>query len=279
MCWGTLHPCPVEVLVEAAARAGLDAVTVAPHQYVDLRERGWSAVAFRKLLRDVGVRVTVVDPLVRSLPGTPQTHEIEPDLAPFLAEEDVCFAVADELEAETLNLAHLRGRPVAEPALVEAVGRVSERAARDGRRVSLEFFPESAVPDLASARRIITATRASNAGVMFDVLHFCRGGGTASALENEDLIALAGMQLSDRIDSPPGAKYVPMSGRALPGRGTLPVVEVLARVLRGRPDLAVGIEVFDQAVHRLSAVEVACRAVAATCEVLEAAGAPPAVLR
>jgi 4-hydroxyphenylpyruvate dioxygenase len=207
------------------------------------------------------------------------THEIEPDLAPFLADEDVCFAVADELEAETLNLAHLRGRPIAEQALVEAVARVSERAARDGRRVSLEFFPESAVPDLETARRIVKATGASNVGVMFDVLHFCRGGGMASALTDDDLIALVGMQLSDRRDPLRGSEYVPMSGRALPGRGTLPVVEVLARVLGARPDLAVGIEVFDRALHRLPAVEVACRAVAATCDVLAAAGAPPAVLR
>jgi sugar phosphate isomerase/epimerase len=271
LCWATLLGFTVSDQLRAAADSGLDAITVAPHQYVEMRERGTSMRGVRRLMETLGTRVTVIEPVVRCLPGTPRPEDVEPPLRQLLWDEDVCFAAAEELGAEAVNLAHTRGQGTPEHRLVDAIGRVCERARANGMRVTLEFFPDSGVPDLPAAQRIARAVALPNFGIMFDVLHFWRTGGRPSDVPGLDLSMVTGLQIGDRAESAAQAAYVPMSGRPLPGEGDLPLPELFSPLLRQCPGVPVGIEVFSEALRALGPMEAARRAVAATRAVLDAA--------
>ena len=70
------------------------------------------------------------------------------------------------------------------------------------------------------------------------------------------------LQVSDRRYEQDSQPYVPMSGRYLPGDGELPLVEILRPVLDARPDLAVGIEVANDALTEMSPADAAAVAAA-----------------
>jgi sugar phosphate isomerase/epimerase len=127
-------------------------------------------------------------------------------------------------------------------------------------RLTLEFLPESAIPDLAHALRLTRAIGADNLAILFDVWHFARTGGTLEALQALPEDAIGGLQISDRIAPPPGSAYAPMSGRLLPGEGELPLTTWLPALLRRQRRLtAIGVEVFSDALRALPATEVARR--------------------
>ena len=162
LCWGTAIGTPLEPLIEAAGAAGLGAVTLTAGMYEASRAAGQSDAALRRLLAQHGVRVYAIDPLISVLPGTPRPADVPPEnRAYFEFTEERCYQAAAALEAETINLAHFGGSPVREQQFVDCLGPVAERARRHGVRLTLEFLPESAIPDLAAAQRIVTAVGAA----------------------------------------------------------------------------------------------------------------------
>jgi sugar phosphate isomerase/epimerase len=134
--------------------------------------------------------------------------------------------------------------------------------------LTLEFLPESAIPDLATAERIVTAIGAPNLGLMFDTWHYARSGGTLEQLAALPKGLITGVQISDRRPPAPGAVYTPMGGRLLPGEGELPLVEWLAVILRRDPQLTVGVEVFSDELNALRPEEAAGRVAETTRAVL-----------
>jgi len=275
LCWGTLIGAPLETLVDAAGRNELAAITLTSGMYDASRARGASDPALRRRLADRGVRVHAIDPLIGVLPGTPRPDEVPAEHRSYFefTEED-CYRAAHALQAETINLAHFGGKPVSEAAFVECVGQVARRAQREGVRLTLEFLPESAIPDLATARRIVEAIGAPNLGVMLDTWHFARTGGTVAELAALPPGVISGLQISDRRAPPPGTAYTPMFGRLLPGEGELPLPEILRVLLARDPSLIVGVEVFSEELQKLPADEVARRVALATAKVLADAGQP-----
>jgi sugar phosphate isomerase/epimerase len=274
LCWGTLIGTALEPLIEAAGGAGLDAVTLTAGMYEASRAAGRSDAALRTLLADAGVRVHAIDPLISALPGTPRPADVPPEnRAYFEFTEERCYRAAEALEAETVNLAHFGGGAVAESEFIDCLGPLAQRAHRHGLRLTLEFLPESAIPDLQSAQRIVSAVGAPNLGVMLDTWHFARTHGSAAQLAALPRGLLSGLQISDRREPPPGTAYTPMFGRLLPGEGEIPLVPWL-RVLRSHtPGLTVGVEVFSEELKVLDPSEAARRVAASTRRVLgEAVG-------
>jgi len=272
LCWGTVIGASLEALVEAASRSGLGAVTVTARMYEQSRAGGTAVGELRRRLADGGVRVHAIDPLISALPGTPRPREVPAENRSYfeITEED-CYRAAEALGAETINLAHFGGRPVSEQALVDAVGAIAMRARGHGVRLTLEFLPESAIPDLATAQRIARAVGADNLGVMLDTWHFARTGGTVAQLAALEAGVISGLQISDRREPAPGTVYAPMSGRLLPGEGELPLVEWLGTLLGRNPRLTVGVEVFSDQLSGLPAEEVAGRVAASAGAIIERA--------
>jgi sugar phosphate isomerase/epimerase len=264
LCWGTVIGAPLETLIEAASSAELPAVTLTARMYEESRARHGSDAALRTLLRAAQVEVHAIDPLIGALPGTPCPADVPAaNRGYFEISEDDCYRAAEALDAETINLAHFGGGAVSEQAFIDCLGGIAQRARRRGVRLTLEFLPESAIPDLAHALRLTRAVAADNLAILFDVWHFARSGGTLEQLTALPADAIGGLQISDRIAPPPGTAYAPMSGRLLPGEGELPLSEWLPALLRRQRRLtAIGVEVFSEELKALTPSEIARRVAA-----------------
>ena len=274
LCWGTAIGTPLEPLIEAAGGAGLQAITLTAGMYEAARAEGSSAARLRRLLRENGLKVEAIDPLISALPGTPRPEEVAPANRPFFEfTEQRCFAAAEALEAETVNLAHFGGGAVPEEAFVDCLGPLAERARRHGIRLTLEFLPESAIGDFGTAQRIVTAVGAKNLGMMFDTWHFARTHWDLDRLVAAPPGLITGLQICDRRPPEPGTPYTPMFGRLLPGEGELDLVPLLKVLLAREPGLRVGVEVFSEELKALRPAQIARRVAAATRPLLAAAGA------
>ena len=277
LCWGTAIGTPLEPLIAAAGGAGLGAITLTAGMYEASRARGVSDAQLRRQLLDNGVRVHAIDPLIGVLPGTPKPAEVPVEnRAYFEFTEARCYEAAEALEAETINLAHFGGRAVAEQEFLDCLGPLAERARRRGVRLTLEFLPESAIPDLAAAQRIVSRVGSKNLTLLLDTWHFARSGGTLAQLEAVPQGLIGGLQISDRREPPPGTAYTPMGGRLLPGEGETPLVSLLRALLAKEPGLTVAVEVFSDELKALPAHEIAARVASSTREVLQAVRAPVA---
>jgi sugar phosphate isomerase/epimerase len=277
LCWGTAIGTPLEPLIAAAGGAGLGAITLTAGMYEASRARGVSDAQLRRQLLDNGVRVHAIDPLIGVLPGTPKPAEVPAEnRAYFEFTEARCYEAAEALEAETINLAHFGGRAVAEQEFLDCLGPLAERARRRGVRLTLEFLPESAIPDLAAAQRIVSGVGSKNMTLLLDTWHFARSGGTLAQLEAVPQGLIGGLQISDRREPPPGTAYTPMGGRLLPGEGETPLVSLLRALLAKEPGLTVAVEVFSDELKALPAHEIAARVASSTREVLQAVRAPVA---
>jgi sugar phosphate isomerase/epimerase len=272
LCWGTAIGTPLEALIEAAAGAGLGAITLTAGMYEASRAAGRSDAQLRRLLSEAGVKVHAIDPLISVLPGTPRPADVPPEnRAYFEFTEERCYAAAEALEAETINLAHFGGGEVREAQFVECLIPLARRARSHGLRLTLEFLPESAIPDLATAQRIVAAVDAPSLRLMLDTWHLARSGGTLAQLAAVPKGLIGALQISDRREPPAGTTYTPMGGRLLPGEGELALVALLRTLLTREPELTVGVEVFSDELRCLPAGEIAARVAASTRAVLRQA--------
>jgi sugar phosphate isomerase/epimerase len=256
-------------LVAVAGSSGFDAVSITPAMYAHALASGMSAGDIRRRCSDAGVAVSLIDPLMSALPGSPDPSGAGGRFgALFSYGEDDCYRMAEALEVGAVNVAHYMAEDVPVPSLIEALGPLCERAGSHGLRVLLEFMPEGSIPDLATALAIVRATGAANLSVMFDTWHFFRTGGTLDDLEDLAPGEVGGLQASDAPAAQQGVIEAGVNTRLLPGEGAIPVATVIERVLRGDPDAFIGIEVFSDVLNRLPLGEAAARARAAMRQVM-----------
>jgi sugar phosphate isomerase/epimerase len=143
--------------------------------------------------------------------------------------------------------------------LADALGDVARRAAALELRISVEFIPDSGLPDLPFAQSVIESCGGENVGLLLDVFHLDRSGGTVDDVRCLPRGAIAGIQLSDRTRSAPGTAHVPLGGRLLPGEGELPLREVVEAALENSPDATVDIEVLNDELRNLPPDDTAAR--------------------
>ncbi len=256
--------------IDAAERAGFRRITVRPYAFEQALGAGWTEAALRRRLAEAGIVVTMVDALTHSLPGMPRVSDIDPAvlarLPPDLVDppdEATCFRAATALGASIVNVTHYMGQALPVEVLADAVGGVCRRAAPLGLRISLEFFPESGLRDLRFALAVVTGCGEPNAGLLLDVFHLDRSGGTVDDISRLPPGIIAGIQLSDRIRPVPGTSHVPLSGRALPGEGELPLRELVAAALQNSPTATLDVEVLNDELTNLPVDEAATKLAAA----------------
>jgi len=254
--------------IDAAERAGFRRITARPYAFVQSLDAGWTETALQRRLAEAGIAVTMIDALTNALPGTleragPDVRtRLPPDQSAPLGEAE-CFRTATVLGASIVNLTHYMGRSLPLDVAAEAVGGVCRRAAPLGLRICLEFFPDSGLPDLQFAYAVVEACGEPNAGVLLDVFHLDRSGGTVDDVRRLPPGAIAGIQLSDRIRPAAGTVHVPMSGRLLPGEGELPLRAIVEAALQNSPDATIDIEVLNDELRALPAEDAAVELAAA----------------
>ena len=261
LCWGTVMQAGFADLVDAAGAAGFQAITVNPDQVLS---PGFAASEVRARLADAGLRVSNLDALVSVLPGLPSAEFIESygtygtgvDIRRgFELTEDDFYRAAELTGAESINLVHFLCDPATPlEAIADAAGGLARRASAHGLRAVFEFLPDTGVPDIATAARLVRMADEPNLAIMLDTRHLARSGGTAG--DAAQYAALVGAtQVSDlrwaTRDAP---------DRLLPGDGDLALEAMMAPVRAAVPHVTVGIEVFSTELFALSPREAALRA-------------------
>jgi sugar phosphate isomerase/epimerase len=256
LCWGTVEGVGVVELAEAAAAAGFPTISITPAMGVDALEADGEA-ALTSRLADLGVAVGMLDPLMRGLPGAPEPDAVARRFrSTFVHGEDTCWRLCDTFGIPMLNVAHYMGAPTPVAALADHVGGVAERAAAHGVGITVEFMPEGSIPDLATAAAIVAAVARPEVGVMLDTWHLHRTEGTVDAVAALPPGSVHAVQLSDALGDVWGTgTQPPTRDRLLPGRGVIPLAEIVGTVLATRPEAVIAIEVFDQAAAEVPPAE------------------------
>lgn len=273
--WGTVEGASLVELVEAAGATGFDTISVSPALYADARAAGHTDRDLRARLDDAGVTVSLVDPLIRGLPGALDPASVPRRFrATFEFGEDDVYGVADALGARGVNVAHYLGEPRPVEQLAEAIGAIAARAATHGLQVLVEFMPEGGIADLATALAVVRAVDRPDVGLMFDTWHFFRTGADPADLDAIPAGLLRAVQVSDALGDVRGTwTSPPTADRLQPGQGVIPLVELVRRAYANNPDLDIGPEVFDRPSAGEPAVARAAVAAEALDHLLESAAA------
>lgn len=220
-------------LVEAAARAGFDAVGLRLIKVTDaspgypLMEDVALMRATKMALRNTGLRVNDIE-FVKIEPET----DVD-GLAGFLdagaelgAREVICAPYDPDLSR-----------------LAATLGRLSELARARGLGVSLEFFPWTVAPDLDSATRLARQA-GPEVGVLVDALHFDRSESTKDQLR---ALPRSRLRLAHLCDAAVRSAYstedllhAARDERSPPGEGEIDLVGFLGAL---PVDLPLGVEV------------------------------------
>lgn len=162
-------------------------------------------------------------------------------LHPHLDLDDVARFVeaAAHLGADRLVVLHREGPAEAAAAQLAAVCAV---AAEAGLRVGVEFMPYTACRTVHEATALVAASGAWNAGLVVDVLHLYRSGGSAADLGSLEPARIVLVQLCDARSSAPPPDQLrteALTDRRYPGEGELPLSDVLAAL---PPDVPLTVE-------------------------------------
>jgi len=275
LCAGTLARVPLRERVAIAAGAGFGGISLFLDDLAGARRSGLSDADLRALLDDHGLQVAELDPLMRWVPESEEGRATAEGEGFLRWGEQDFYDAAEAVGARSINAVLFARRPVAESRLIEAFAGLCDRAREHGLLVHLEFMPFSQVRDVASALSVAEQAGRSNGGVMFDVWHHYRGGGSAEAMRRAAPRVL-GIQLDD---APAQAESNPVEEtlhrRLLPGEGDAGVAELIRILDVGGCRAPLGVEVFCDDLASLPAAEVAQRCADATRRVVAEARAVP----
>jgi sugar phosphate isomerase/epimerase len=150
------------------------------------------------------------------------------------------LAAAAELGARRLNVS---GDDPDRARLAAHFAQMCELAGRYRLGVDLEFMRWRHVASLADAVEVVTRAGAANGGILLDALHLFRSGGSVAEVRALKTGLIRSAQLCDaplRAPPPEGIIDEARTRRLLPGRGELPVRELIESL---PPGVAFAVEV------------------------------------
>lgn len=204
----------------------------------------------------VGLRLvppTPGDPLVPVLGDEPLVRELQARLAGervrvldvetvWIGPDIDVAALRPVLDlAQRLGCGNLltMGNDRDEARLTASFALLCREAACFGIAVGMEFAAYSAVPTIQCAERLVRAAAQPNGKILVDALHLARSGGVAADVAALDPRFLAYGQLADASGPRPIGDAALMAeargGRQLPGRGELPLADLLRALPAGLP--------------------------------------------
>ena len=220
---------PIDVVVDAARRAGFDALSLWPGA-------GYGATPEdRRVIEAAGLYVWDVDAAVVWVgpddPGSPYFEE---------APVDDVFAAAAALGARAVNALMIgpRGATSLE-ACARAVQVVAARAADLGMVLTVEFARSTAVADLHQADTVVAMAGATNAGILLDTWHHHWSGVRDAPFDRLRAIQLSDAPHERPVDFPQATRH----RREVPGTGAVDFGPVLGGAPEGTPLI---VEVFNR---------------------------------
>ena len=276
-CAGTLLHGSFRDILTAASAGGFRGVSLWPHHVASARSEGLSDADLRSLLSDHGLTALEVEPVLAWLPQGALAPELMKLAGP--APEEF-FALAEALGAATLLAVDGFGASAERAAIVDAFAALCAGAARHGLQVKLEFTPWSAIPDAATAARIVQGAGRPNSGILIDTWHFFRAGADLASIRALPGPLVQGVQINDAPRERTGEDLAQesMHARLLPGEGDIDLRGFMAALAAIGSTAPIGVEVFSDALSGLAPEEVGRRVGDATRALLASvrAAAPAA---
>jgi sugar phosphate isomerase/epimerase len=246
---------PLVERLDAARDGGFTATSLFPYEIARARDEGLAPDDVRALFESHGIRVAVIDPLTRWLPGSAVPTDLPPDDPAFGALlPDEIFALALALGAEVVTVLALFDDPVEAAAGARAFAALCDRAAERDLRLALEFIPGTGIANLASAWEIVRRTNRPNGGLMLDSWHFFRSDPDFALLATIPSEFVFAVQLEDAPGVPaPDLAHESLHERLIPGDGELDLRAFLSTVLAAGTPPLIGPEVFSDRTHEMPA--------------------------
>jgi sugar phosphate isomerase/epimerase len=224
---------PVDVLVDAAVRAGFDGLSLWPGA-------GYGTdPEHRRVIDDAGLFVWDVDAAILWVgpddPGSPYFEE---------APVDTVFACAESLGARAVNVLCIGprrapGAPAPLDACAEAFARAAARAAELGATCTVEFAKSTTVQTLHDANEVIRLSGAPNGGILVDTWHHHWSGVRDASFANVRAIQVSDAPHERPVDFPQATRH----RREVPGTGAVDFPTVLRGAPAGTPLV---VEVFNR---------------------------------
>lgn len=197
--------------VDAASKAGFHGIGLRVGDYFAGLDQGLTDRDMRTILDDAGLKVFEIE------------AEWDWTIPYGVAERALSDLLTDHL-AEVFNYRCLNAFifPAHDNAkLVEGYGLLCDKAANAGLIVGLEFLPYSGIANLGAAESIVTSANRDNGGLIIDVWHLFRSGGTAEDLRSIPGNLVVSIQLNDVLPDPmPDPAEEARHHRQVPGAGT-----------------------------------------------------------
>jgi len=220
---------PVADAVDMAAAAGFSCMSLwvnspTPQFEAPCRVEQRAAPALARQLKDAGITVRNLE-VFRVGPGT--------DISLYAAP----LALGAELGAKTATaIARDGGSETA-----EALARLTHLAAGLGIRMNVEFLSYRGPNSLSQAVDLVTLAGNAGTGILVDILHLVRTGGSVEEVRALDPALIGHVQLCDGPLAVPaeGLEHESASDRMLPGTGEFP----LAAFIEALPTVSLGLEI------------------------------------
>ena len=250
----SIRHAPLPERAAVAAQAGFNGIALRADRWAETLRSGWTGPRIRALLDDHGLRLSEIEPL-------------------RLLRDDLLEAVVEMvgyLDAPRVQVTPpIDGTPIDLDAAAEWLQQAAARLPRT--QLAFEFLPPTAVPDAPAALRLIAqAGGAPNLGLCVDSWHVFRGGGLAS-LAGLDPARVHAIQINDGPLRATVPDYIEdcIRFREPCGQGAFDLAGFMHLL---PPDTPVNVEVINEALDRLPALEVAQLLYRSTAATLEACG-------
>ena len=239
--------------IEAAARAGYRGFGFWLGDLLAWLESGRDYAALRRLLGDAGIETVELEFLS-------DWHASGERRSRSDAARTALFEAADALGAR-----HLKVMPPFLPddltgaALSEEFAALCAEAERHDLAIGLEMLPFSMLPNLASALAMVEAADSANGGLLIDIWHVMRSGGTVDDVATIPANRIVSIELCDALLAVEGTLGEDtMCRRRLCGEGEFDVPGFIAALDRAGYQGPFGVEILADDFRKLS-LDDACR--------------------
>jgi sugar phosphate isomerase/epimerase len=176
------------------------------------------------------------------------------------------FAAAAALGARQLKIVPPFGNAGYATAHLAAEFRtLCQQAAAHNLLVALEMIPFSDIPTLAAATSLVTEAACPNGGLLVDIWHLFRSGGTLADLARTPRGYLVAAELCDADAAPHGGLATDsLHHRKFCGEGALDIAGFIATLDRAGYDGPYSVEILSDEVRQMTLKEAATRSFATT---------------
>ena len=241
---------PLEQRIEAAARAGYAGTGFWLGDLLAWEQSGRDYSALKRLLADAGQRVVELEFLADWFAAGERRDRSDAARAEL-------FRAADALGVRHIKVMppFLPDDPAGDDLAAEFTA-LCAQAAEHGVMIGMEMLPFSMLPNLGTALEMVAAADAPNGGLLVDIWHVMRSGGTMEEVARLPARFIIAAELCDAMAALQGAiTEDTMRHRKLCGEGEFDVPGFIGAMGRAGYDGPYGVEILSDEFRQLPLAE------------------------